>query len=250
MKSAFVVLVLALAAGGAAAQSKSDLAREQRWADQVVPGLVVGEAVTLQLDDGTRFLGLYAPAEKARGAVLLLHDAGRHPDFAMIGELRVHLADRGYSTLALQMPVSKFEEESPKAYIALFPEADRRIAAGLQFLRDKGASRIALVTHYWGTMMARSFLRRHLRDAPVAAWVALSINGRLDGLDQAPFAIFDLYGDKDFNDVRGNAGVRRGVLERIPGSRQMVAADGGRRLAGGEKTVLQEVPVFLDSVFK
>ena len=60
----------------AVAQSLSDPGREKRWADQIVPNLVVGDAVYLQLADGTRFLGLLTVPERPRGAVLLLHHTG------------------------------------------------------------------------------------------------------------------------------------------------------------------------------
>lgn len=40
----------------------ADQAREKRWAEEVVPSLVVGEAVWLQGKGGARFLGLYTEA--------------------------------------------------------------------------------------------------------------------------------------------------------------------------------------------
>ena len=240
-----------LVAGSALAQSLSDSAREKRWAEQIVPGIVVGDAVDLQTEDGSRFLGLLTVVERARGAVLLIHGAGMHPDHGIVGELRVHLADRGYTTLSLQMPVTRTEDESLREYLKLFPEAERRIAAGVRFLQDKGAGRVAIVSHTGlGTGMAYRYLRRRLHEAPIFAWVALSFFGRMEGMAGAPFPIFDLYGTNDFREMRGNADQRKGVLDTVPGSRQLAAPDGGRNLAGGEKTVLREVPAFLDATAK
>ena len=47
MRSNFLWVVFVLmCAGCASAPSGPDYAREKRWADEVTPGLVVGEAVT------------------------------------------------------------------------------------------------------------------------------------------------------------------------------------------------------------
>jgi len=127
------------------AQTRSDLAREKRWADQVLPSLVVGDAVTVQAKDGTRFLALWALPERARGAVMLLHGPGLHPDHGITGELRVALVDRGFATLSLQMPVLPAEVDDGAAYQALYPEAGERIAAGIAFLRGQGHGRVRAI---------------------------------------------------------------------------------------------------------
>ena len=244
---AALLLAAALAAGAAAAQTRSDTAREKRWAEQVVPGLVVGDAVELRTADGIRFLALYAPAERARAAVLLAHGPGLHPDHGITGELRVSLVDRGYSTLSLQMPVLAAENDDGAAYRELYPEAARRIAAGMRFLQDKGATRIALVSHAMGAGMAYDYLRQN-RGEPVFAWVALSFYGVFGDMAGAKFPILDLYGASDYRGIRGPASERAQILRALPGSRQLAAPDGGRFLAGGEKTVLREVAAFLDAL--
>ncbi len=99
------MIAFAFAAASACAQTRSDTAREKRWADEIVPGLVVGDALKLRTGDGIEFLALYTSVERAKGAALLMHGPGLHPDHGLTGELRVYLADRGYTTLPLQMPV-------------------------------------------------------------------------------------------------------------------------------------------------
>src|SRR5438105_1618194 len=80
---------------------RSDDAREQRWADEIVPALVVGDAVWLQpLGPQKKFLAIYTEAKpgpkSARGAILLVHGMGVNPDYGVIGALRTRLADAGY----------------------------------------------------------------------------------------------------------------------------------------------------------
>lgn len=238
-----------VAAGAALGQIRSDAAREQRWADQVAPGLVVGDAVHLRTADGGRFLALYAPVERARAAVLLAHGPGLHPDHGLTGELRLHLTDRGYTTLSLQMPVLAAEVDDSGAYRELFPEAALRIAAGMQFLRDKGAQRIAIVSHAMGSAMAYHYLRQSAGARPFA-WAALSFYGAFDTVADIGVPILDLYGAADYRGIRNPAEARERLLRMLPGSKQVVAPDGGRFLAGGEKTVLREVGDFLDAALR
>jgi hypothetical protein len=242
-----IALMMALIplCGAALAQTRPDYAREKRWAEQVLGNLVVGEPVYLTAR-GTRFLALHAAVEKPRAAVLLTHGPGLHPDHGITGELRMHLAERGYTTLSLQMPVLGAEDEGGPAYRELFPEAAERLAEGARFLRERGAVHIAIVSHAMGAAMAHEYLKRK-PDPPVAAWVALSYYGVFDPM---PFPVLDLYGRNDYRGIRGPAAERKRILEKIPGSRQLAAADGGRFLAGGEATVLREVPAFLDAVIK
>jgi len=240
-----VVLLLVVAVANA--QPRSDPAREQRWAEQILPSLLVGEAVYLDTGRGTRFLALWAPVAGARAAVLLTHGPGLHPDHGLTGELRMHLTDRGYSTLSLQMPVLAADQEAGDGYRELMPEAALRIAAGMRFLREKAAGRIAIVSHAMGSGMAHEYLRT-TPDAPVAAWAALSYFGVFEAVRGAPFPVLDLYGANDYRGIRGPARDRARILAGVKGSRQLAAPDGGRFLAGGEKTVLREVGAFLDEV--
>jgi hypothetical protein len=235
--------------GCAPAEVKPDYAREQRWAAQVVPGLVVGDALYLAAPAQPKFLALYAAPARPRGAVLLAHGPGLHPDHGITGELRVALADRGFATLSVQMPVLAAEVDDGAAYRALFPAAAERIAAGVAFLRAKGFARVAIVSHAMGSGMTYEYLRRR-PDAPVAAWAALSFYGVFDDIARAPFPVLDLYGASDYRGIRGPASARKRILDTIPGSRQLTVPEGGFFLAGGERAAIGEVAGFLDTHLK
>ena len=99
------VAVLAFA-GAASAAVVADTARETRWANEVVPQLVVGDAVWLATPHHPRVLALYTqPAAKTRNAVIVVHGLGVNPDWNLIGVLRTELAERGLATLSVQRPV-------------------------------------------------------------------------------------------------------------------------------------------------
>lgn len=114
-----------------------DYEREKRWADEIVPGIIIGDPVYLQTGNGRKFLNLYTEAAKASAAVIVVHGRGIHPDWGLIGVLRTRLVDQGYTTLSVQMPVLA-AEAAGNAYLPDFPEAGERLAAAVKFLQEKG----------------------------------------------------------------------------------------------------------------
>lgn len=241
-----VAVALLFLCAAATAQVVPDVAREKRHAEQVIAALVVGDAVWLTTASGTRFLGLLIEAQKPRGAVILTHGPGRHPDYGLTGELRMALADRGYVTLSLQMPVLALEEDDGSKYRAVFPQADERIDAGVRFLQDRGFARVAVVSHAMGSGMTYHWLGR-APQAPLFAWVALSYYGGFDDMPKLAFPVLDMYGADDYRGIRWPARGRKRLLDRIPGSKQVEVAEGGWFLAGGTATVLRETAAFLDA---
>jgi len=249
-----VALALALLVGGCAAlgTATSDKDRERRWAEQILPTLVVGEAVYLPTadDNGARqFLALYTPAETSapKGAVILVHGKGMNPDFGIIGALRVALASHGYATLSLQMPVLR-DGASDDQYQLLFQDAGTRIVSGVGFLRLKRYSRILLLSHSMGGRMADYYLMRASEPA-VAAWVSLSIsNGEYEHAQSMQIPILDVYAESDLPRVLEGAGYRAAVLQSLPHSRQVRIRGADHFYTGHEKEVLAEVLRFADGV--
>ena len=135
-----------------------DLAREKRMADEIVDVILDGEVVMLK-DGGHEFMGIDTePAGDSKGAVIILHGRGYHPDWAeAINPLRVGLAEAGWRTLSLQMPVL---EKSAKYYdyVPLFPAAHPRIEAGIRYLREAGENMIVLLAHSCGAHMAMDWI--------------------------------------------------------------------------------------------
>ena len=84
----------------------SDLAKEKRWADQVVDAILDGEAIWLN-DGKSEFLGIYTEAEENKDrAVIVIHGTGIHPDWPQVVQpLRVGLTEHNWNTLSIQMPV-------------------------------------------------------------------------------------------------------------------------------------------------
>ena len=133
MKHLFALLLLAACLPAAA----QDYEREQRWADQILPGLMIGDAVWLTQANGHKFLTLYTPAKTPRGAVIVAHGRGWSPDYELYGMIRVKLAERGYTTLSIQLPVlgggAKIGD-----YIPTYSDAAERFDLAAKFLIGAG----------------------------------------------------------------------------------------------------------------
>ena len=168
-------LIFFLLAGFVLAESKSDLAKEKRWEEQIVPSLLVGEAVKLKAD-GLEFLALYAEhtTEKALGAAIILHGMGVHPAWPDITDpVRMALPDHGWQTLSLQMPILANDVTEEKTYAPLFDEVPARIQAGVDFLKSKGIKNIVISGHSIGNVMALHYLSKQ-PDPAVKAMIAVA----------------------------------------------------------------------------
>lgn len=144
----FFVFILALFSLSASALS-ADYGREKRWADEVLPAILDGDVIWLEQASGHKFLGLFLNPAQARGAVIVVHGMGVHPDWGINGPMRAKLAEQGYATLSIQLPVQAAEAR-PGDYVETFPEAAERIAKATAWLQGKGFSKVAIVSHSWG----------------------------------------------------------------------------------------------------
>ncbi len=234
---------LFLAAAGAPAQ---DLAREARWRTETLATLIDGEPVFIEQKNGHRFLALYLPAKVPRGAVIVAHGRGWGPDFELYGVLRTRLAEAGYSTLSIQLPVL---ESTAKIgdYLPTFADAGERFALAARWLAAKGPGHIAIVSHSLGATMANHYLIR-AGDGPVRAWVFIGIVNGLEDMFRIRIPVLDVYGSEDWDVTRVGADERRAQIAKVPGSKQVVVP-GARHFFEGRTDVLVEVITgFLDGV--
>jgi pimeloyl-ACP methyl ester carboxylesterase len=241
-----IAAALALTLGAACAAAQ-DYEREKRWAAEIVPNLVVGEAVQLQLPSGREFLGLYAERKGAPTAVLLLHGVGVHPDHGIIGILRVALADMGHATLAIQLPVQKSDAQLEDYYPTVFPEAVERIRAAGGWLRARGYRRVVLLSHSMGSWMANVYYEK-TADAPFAAWVCMGLTGGFGGMRNVRAPVLDVYGEHDLPQVLRADWRRRAKLLSIDGSKQVRIAGADHQYTGKEKELAAQIRDFLSTL--
>jgi len=228
----------------AAASPAQDYERERRWAAEVLPNVVVGDAVQVKLPSGREFLGLFAEPKIRNAAILLVHGVGVHPDHGVIGVLRVALAEMGYSTLSIQMPVQAKEAKLEDYYPKVFPEAVERIRAGARWLNDKGHGKIVLLSHSMGSWMSNVYYEE-TPDAPFAAWVCMGLTGGFGGMGNVKAPVLDVYGENDLPPVLRADWRRRFALNSIEGSRQVRIAGADHHYTGREKELAAAIGGFV-----
>ncbi len=247
-------MLLGLAAGLAALLSMSvlatagiaDYAREKKWADEVVPGLVVGDPVYLQTPRGHHtFLALFTPVAGADRAAIVVHGLGIHPDWGMVGTLRTELADRGFATLSIQMPILAADAQG-EAYPPTFPEAAERIAEAVEFLKARGYKNLAIVSHSMGSRMSLVYVSGK-PDPAVKSWASLGIS--VGDYKAVKLPVLDLYGDNDLPPVLANAGTRKQSFAAA-GSRQVTIGRADHFFTGREGEMVEAVADFLNATLK
>jgi pimeloyl-ACP methyl ester carboxylesterase len=209
-----------------------DYGREERWKAEALGNLVAGEAVEIRSPSGRPFLGLYIPGDPSTTGVLLVHGIGVHPDHGVIGILRMRLADMGFATLSIQMPVLAADAQSADYYPTLFPEASLRIAAAASWLLSRHG-KVVLASHSLGSWMAQYHLER---EAPgFAAWVSMGRGGAVPTL---PLPVLDVYGEKDLPAVLESAPQRHA-------SRQLMIGGADHFYTGKEDELAAELRAFI-----
>lgn len=243
MRTLWMIMLLVMTSSAFAA----DYAREKKWADEVVPGVVVGDPVYLEQANGHKFLTLYTPAKDARVALVIVHGLGIHPDWGLIGVLRSQLPDRGYTTLSVQMPVLGNTAKAT-AYPATFPEAAQRLKLAVDFLKAKGYSKIGIVSHSMGSRMSYVYLSAK-PDPAVKAWVAIGMPSRAD-YRKVNMPVLDLYGQNDLPEVLNSAAARKAALQGKPDSEQMQVARADHFFTDMDTPLVDIVATYLNKQFK
>lgn len=224
-----------------------DYEREKRWSDQILPAVLVGDPVWIKQKSGHEFLGLYTLAEKPRGAVVIGHGRGWNPDFELYGALRTKIAEAGYTTLSIQLPVL-----GPGAkvgdYIPTYGDGAERFELAARFLRDKGYKNVGIVSHSLGATMANYYLIK-ANEVPVKAWVFIGIINGLEEMFRIKIPVLDVFGSKDWEITQVGAYERKKQIDKVPGSQQVVIPEALHFFEGKEDELVKVIVSFLDQVF-
>jgi pimeloyl-ACP methyl ester carboxylesterase len=238
-------LFLIVCACSAAAQ---DYEREKRWADDIQFSLMVGEAAWLEQKNGHRFLSLFIARPKSRPALIIAHGRGWSPDYELYGTLRTRLAELGYTTLSIQLPVLP-STAILGLYVPLYPDARERFQLAVDFLKAKGYRDIAIVSHSLGATMANQYLIR-TEETAVKAWVFVGILQGLEEMYRIRIPVLDVFGERDWDVIRWGAEERKAQLAKVPGSAQVVVPRARHFFEGQEDELIRVVDRFLGRTFR
>ena len=202
--------------------------QEKRWAEQLREFLVIGEAVDLPLTNGvsgaSSFFAIFTPQNtaKPKGAVILLHGTGAHPDWSdVIHPLRTQLPDKGWATLSLQMPLLNEDKKTNESRTAVIEASIERINAAVKFINDKGEyKRIHILGHSFGALMTLNYLVNKSATQPfpvsgailigtpsIATKIPLNSPAMIEQVAQLP--LLDLYGSNDLRGITETAKFRK-----------------------------------------
>jgi pimeloyl-ACP methyl ester carboxylesterase len=233
----------------------SDLIREQRYAQELQGMLVVGEGFTLKAGDAD-FFAIHAEAETSRlkGAVILLHGRGGHPNWPdVIWPLRTELAGSGWETLSIQMPVAGPDSDN-WIYEQLIPEAAPRLAAAIAFLKEREIDNIVVIGHSLGARMGAHFLAAGTPQE-VSAFVAIGMmlepagsqNKTGEALANIKIPVLDIYGSRDLDSVRNSVRQRAAAARKAENSayRQISIAGADHFFHGLEGTLVGRVRAWI-----
>ncbi len=236
----------------------ANLEREQRLHDQIIDGIMDGEAIELSAQ-GHNFLAIHmqSDADEVKGAVIILHGRGLHPDWeTVVQPLRTRLPEQSWDTLSLQLPVLH-KEAKYYDYEPLFAEALPRIEAAISYLKEQGVERIVLIAHSCGAHMAMQRIREHgSRD--LAAYVGIGM-GATDykqpmkqpfPLDTMTIPVLDVYAEHDFPAVLRMAPERLALIKKggNPQSAQQQIPGAEHYFEGHNDALVEAIARWLNSL--
>ncbi|MDA1331077.1 MAG: DUF3530 domain-containing protein [Proteobacteria bacterium] len=225
----------------------SDYEREKNWADQIIPSIIVGNPVWIEQSNEHKFLGIYTEAENPKGAVIIAHGRGWNPDFELYGMLRVLLAESGYSTLSIQMPILGGGAKVGD-YLPTYPEAFHRFDLAAQFLNEKGFDNISIVSHSLGATMANHYLIT-VDETLVNSWVFISILNGLQEMFRIKIPVMDVFASDDWEVTVVGGYERKQQIVKVPGSTQVIIQNALHFFERREETLVSEIAQFLDSIY-
>jgi pimeloyl-ACP methyl ester carboxylesterase len=138
----------------------------------------------------------------------------------LYGALRTQLAEAGYSTLSIQLPVLPGTAKIGD-YLPMFPDSTERFTLAAEWLHAHGHARVAIVSHSLGATMANQYLITAPKPA-VDAWVFISIINGLEEMYRIKIPVLDVFGTLDWQVTRYGADERRAQILKIAGSQQVV----------------------------
>jgi pimeloyl-ACP methyl ester carboxylesterase len=230
----------------------SDLAKEQRWADQIVDSLIDGEPEWLQAGD-QKFLAIYTEAEEeTTKGMIVVHGTGVHPDWEQVVKpIRVDMATHGWNTLSIQMPILANEAEYSD-YVPLYPEVPPRMKAAEDFLLEKGMTDIVIVAHSQGATMSSYYLSRNPGRAKAFVAIGMGATQKDSHLNSANalksinIPVLDIYGSEDLQGVLDTSELRRKSAAHNAQYEQQMFQGVTHFWDGKEKVLLETIKHWLE----
>lgn len=237
----------------------ADMAREKNIADAIKDSLIVGDVVMLKAGD-TEFIGLLNKESdvETKGSTLILHGMGSNPNAPhVIHPLRDNLAEYGWATLAIQLPV--LSHGAPiEDYLTTLKDNNPRIEAALSYLKENFKNKpCTMVAHSLGAIMAVQFLASKEQLA-CDALVIIGLptlpsdsdeTNTIALLKKLNIPVLDIYGSQDLTSVTQLAPTRKKILmKNNPVNRQQETEGADHLFSGLDESLALSIHSWLTSV--
>ncbi len=208
--------------------AKPDFERENRMISEIEDAVMDGDVEYLPISNDKEAFSIYMEpdVDTPKGGVIILHSRGFHANWAdVIKPIRVGLAEKGWHTLSVQMPVLD-KKATYYDYVPIFPYAHERIDAAIEFYRQRGVDNIMMISHGCGAHMSMSYFDKY-GDGKINAYVGVGM-GATDykqkvvkrmPLDTMLKPVLDVFGEKDFPGVIRSSESRKSLMD-ISGNSQ------------------------------
>lgn len=241
-------------------KGKPNLEREKRMATEVEDAVLDGEVIFLKEGDHEFMVIDTETEDDAKGAVIILHGRGFHPNWEdTVYPVRTKLPEKGWRTLALQMPVLK-KSAKYYDYAPIFSAARPRIETAIAYLKKQGVKNIILFAHSCGAHMAMDWVRSKggKIDGDIAAYIGAGM-GATDSnqfmkhpfpLTEMSIPILDIYGEKDYPAVHKMAPSRLAMMNFAANkkSKQVIVKGADHYFTDKGDELVKPVVEWLDSL--
>lgn len=213
-----VVFIILLVSAFSVSADALDRQYEKEVSEKLTEAVDEDEVVWLEAK-GEKFLSLLIKQtnQKAKGAVIILHGMGAHPDWPQtISPMRKALAEHGWTSVSIQLPVIAPKNQI-EDYGKTLDEASARIKAAIALVHKNKFRNIVVIGHSFGAVSALYYLQQET-EKKIAAMVAISLNkyaylkpsvDLLDLIEKSKIPILDIYGTRDYLEATDQADDRR-----------------------------------------
>ncbi|MGB1800034.1 MAG: DUF3530 family protein [Gammaproteobacteria bacterium] len=221
MKKRFLtntIIFLLLFAASVVNAGPLDRERELQISEKLEKELEGGEILWLDAN-GEKFQSILIRQtnEQAKGAAIILHGMGAHPDWPqIISPIRKALPEYGWVTLSIQLPIIAAENQV-EDYGETLTRAAARIEAAISALHELKFRNIVAIGHSFGAATALSYFeqangRRIVALAAIGLQDYAFVKPPIDifGLiEKSNVPILDIYGSRDYKKATDQAADRR-----------------------------------------
>ncbi len=120
----------------------------------------------------------------------------------------------------------------------------------MEWLRSRGNSKLAIVSHSLGATMANHYLDPHRATRRSSAWVFIGIINGLEDMFRIKIPVLDIYGSRDWSVTIVGADERHKQIMRNAGSEQVVVDGALHFFEDRHDALTHSIASFLDRVLQ